>query len=102
MKKILFSLALVSIAGLSKAQAPTWVSKTTSAPALHFAQVVKAVNASTIWFSDGKATAATDQGRYIGLSTDGGNTWANKLVSGLRQQLQWVICIQFLLPQLGL
>jgi len=82
MKKILFSLALVSIAGLSKAQAPTWVSKTTGAPALHYAQVVKAVNASTIWFSDGKATAATDQGRYIGISTDGGNTWSNKLVSG--------------------
>lgn len=82
MKKILLSLALVSIVGLSKAQAPTWVSKTTGAPALHFAQVVKAVDANTIWFSDGKATAATDLGRYIGLSTDGGNTWSNKLVSG--------------------
>jgi len=82
MKKLLLSLALVSIVGLSKAQSPTWVPKTTGAPALHYASVVKAVDANTVWFSDAKTTAATDQGRYIGLSLDGGNTWQNKLVSG--------------------
>lgn len=82
MKKILFSLALVSIVGLSKAQAPTWVTKTTGAPSLHYVNVLKAVDANTLWFSDSKATAATDTGRYIGLSTDGGNTWSNKLVTG--------------------
>lgn len=80
MKKILFSLALLSVAGLSQAQ--TWVPKTTGAPALHFVNVLKAVDANTIWFSDTAATAATDTGRYIGLSTDGGNTWSNKLISG--------------------
>jgi len=82
MKKLLFSLALVSLSGLAHAQTPTWVTKTTGAPALHYANVLKAVDANTIWFADSKATAATDTGRYIGLSTDGGNTWANKLVNG--------------------
>ncbi|MPT32584.1 MAG: T9SS type A sorting domain-containing protein [Chryseobacterium sp.] len=80
MKKILFSLALLSVAGLSQAQ--TWVPKTTGAPALHYVNVLKAVDANTIWFSDTAASSATDTGRYIGLSTDGGNTWANKLISG--------------------
>lgn len=82
MKKILFSLALMSFSGIAQAQTPTWTTKTTGAPALHFATNVKAVNASVIWFSDTAATAATDTGRYIGLSTDGGNTWVNKLISG--------------------
>lgn len=81
MKKILFSLALVSIAGLTKAQTPTWVAKTTGAPALHFVSILKAVDANTLWFSDTKSTSATDTGRYIGISTDGGNTWTNKLVT---------------------
>ncbi|WP_333850802.1 T9SS type A sorting domain-containing protein [Epilithonimonas sp.] len=83
MKKILLSLALISFTGLAQAQTtPTWVTKTTGAPALHFATTVKAVDANTIWFSDTASTSATDTGRYIGLSTDGGNTWANKLISG--------------------
>ena len=82
MKKILFSLALVSIVGLTKAQTPTWVAKTTGAPALHYVNVLKAVNANVLWFADTKSTSATDTGRYIGLSTDGGNTWSNKLISG--------------------
>ncbi|GGG46352.1 putative secreted protein (Por secretion system target) [Epilithonimonas arachidiradicis] len=82
MKKILFSLALISITGLAQAQTPTWVTKTTGAPALHFATNVKAVDANTIWFSDTASSSATDTGRYIGLSTDGGNTWTNKLVTG--------------------
>lgn len=80
MKKILFSLALLSLGSLSQAQ--TWVPKTTGAPALHFVNVLKAVDANTLWFTDTAATAATDTGRYIGLSTDGGNTWSNKLISG--------------------
>jgi len=82
MKKALFSLALVSMVNLSKAQTPTWAAKTTGAPALHFVNVLKAVNASTIWFSDTASTSATDTGRYIGLSSDGGSTWTNKLISG--------------------
>ncbi|MCD9854148.1 T9SS type A sorting domain-containing protein [Epilithonimonas sp. JDS] len=80
MKKILLSLALVSMVGVSQAQ--SWVTKTTGAPALHFVNALKAVNTSTIWFSDTASASATDTGRYIGLSTDGGNTWANKLISG--------------------
>lgn len=82
MKKILFSLALVSMVGVSQAQ--SWVTKTTGASSLHFVNSLKAVDASTIWFSDAISTTAPppDTGRYIGLSTDGGNTWANKLISG--------------------
>lgn len=82
MKKLLFSLALISLSGLAQAQTPTWVTKTTGAPALHFVNVLKAVDANTIWFTDTASTSATDTGRYIGLSTDGGNTWTNKLISG--------------------
>lgn len=82
MKKLLFSLALVSLSGLSKAQTPAWVTKTTGAPALHFVNVLKAVDANTLWFADTKSTSATDTGGYMGLSTDGGNTWVNKLISG--------------------
>ena len=81
MKKILFSLALFSLVGLANAQSPTWMPKTTGAPALHYVTVLKAVDANVIWFSDGKTSTATDQNRYIGLSTDGGNSWTNKLVS---------------------
>lgn len=82
MKKILFSLALISTVGLANAQSPTWVPKTTGAPSLHYVNVLKAVDANTLWFSDGKASAATDLNNYIGLSLDGGNTWDNKLISG--------------------
>jgi hypothetical protein len=82
MKKLLFSLALVSIVGISKAQSPTWVTKITGAPALHYVNVLKAVDANTLWFADSRASSATDTSRYIGLSTDGGNTWSNKIVNG--------------------
>ena len=82
MKKLLFSLALVSLAGISKAQSPVWVPKTTGAPALHFVNVLKAVDANVLWFADSKTSSATDTSRYIGLSTDGGNTWSNKIVNG--------------------
>ncbi len=82
MKKLLFSLALVSLSGISKAQTPVWVTKTTGAPALHYVNVMRAVDANTIWFADSKPTSATDTGRYMGLSTDGGNTWTNKIVNG--------------------
>ncbi len=80
MKKILFSLAMISMVGASNAQ--SWVAKTTGAPSLHFVNSLKAVNSSTIWFSDTASASATDTGRYIGLSTDGGNTWSNKLITG--------------------
>lgn len=82
MKKALFSLALVSIVNFSKAQTPAWTTKTTGAPALHFVNVLKAVDANNLWFSDTAASAATDTGKYIGLSTDGGTTWTNKVVTG--------------------
>ena len=79
MKKVLFSLSLIGLSLLSNAQ--TWQGIETAAPALHFPSVVKMVDANTIWFSDSKATAATDTGRYIGVSTDGGATWSNKLIT---------------------
>ncbi|MFN3019999.1 T9SS type A sorting domain-containing protein [Chryseobacterium sp. TY3] len=84
MKKLLFSLGALAIAGISFAQtAPGWDGMQTQGPALHYPYAMTVVDANTVWFADHAATSATDQGKYTTRTTDGGATWTSNVIAGV-------------------